>query len=109
MTIAPTIPAATASAPQGSGLGPLPASAVPVPAAGAAAPAGAGERCGADADADADADAEGDGAGVEAAVPDVDSAARTGAVRATRSTGSPAPSDDSRTARPSGVRASPSP
>src|SRR5690242_1175549 len=107
MTIAPTIPAATASAPQGSGLGPLPASAVPVPAAGAAAPAGAGERC--DADADADADAEGDGAGVEAAVPDVDSAARTGAVRATRSTGSPAPSDDSRTARPSGVRASPSP
>ena len=40
---------------------------------------------------------------------DADSAARIGAVRSTRSTGSSAPSEDSSTERPSGVSASPSP
>jgi MFS family permease len=94
-TSASTTPA-RATAPQGNLSRPGPADA----GAGEAAADGAGALL------------EGEGRGVgggAAAVPDADSTERTGAGRATRSTGSPAPSDDRRTDRPSGVRASPSP
>ena len=93
--IAPTMPAATASAPQGSEVGP--------------SPAGAGL---ADAEVDVGDCGEGEAVARGAVSPadrDDDSAARTGAVRATRRIGSPAPSEDSSTDRPPGVSASPSP
>jgi MFS family permease len=120
-----TTAAARATAPQGNE--PL----LPSPASVREAAAPAGEACRApeaageaDGRGEGDGRAEGDGRGegdrrgeseavalgpVAWGVADADSAARNGAATSTRSTGSPAPSDASRTDRPSGVSASPSP
>ncbi len=76
------------------------------------AEAGAGEAAGAGAVGVRDPvgrDPVGAVEGVGAGTPDADSTERTDAGRSTRSTGSPAPSEDSRTDRPSRVRATPSP